>query len=67
MSDNITVAVWIETNRVGSRQVREVVIDREEWDEMSDDDKDTMLHETMEDMLQWGWEVTSTFTRKERG
>lgn len=57
MSDTVKVTVRISTNKVGSECKDEIEFDREEWDAMTDDQKDEVCQEVAFNYMEWGWEV----------
>lgn len=57
MADQITVKVFIRTNKVGSECRDSFEVDREEWESMTDEDKDEMARDAAFNYLDWGYEV----------
>lgn len=56
MTDTAKVRVWISTNKVGSECSDVVEFDREEWEAMSDSDKEDALRDTAFNHMEWGWQ-----------
>lgn len=56
MKDTVKIKVWISTNKVGSKCSDVVEFDREEWESMSDKDKEDALQYAAFDYMEWGWE-----------
>lgn len=57
MGDTVKVKVWISTNKVGSKCEDTIEIDREEWESMTDDEKDDACQDAAFNHLDWGWKV----------
>jgi hypothetical protein len=55
VSDKIIVTVTVSTNRVGSQCKEIVQVDREDWEGMSNRDRDEFTREIMFGMIDWGW------------
>jgi len=56
MKDIVKIKVWISTNKVGSECSDVVEFDREEWESMSDKDKEDVLQDAAFNYMEWGWE-----------
>ncbi|MBS6362130.1 hypothetical protein [Burkholderia sp.] len=56
MSGKIKVRIWAMTNRVGSKSHRTVEVDREDWESLSDLEKDSALQDEIWNLIEWGWE-----------
>ena len=56
MSETVKIRVYISTNRVGSECSDIVEFEREEWDAMSDSDREDALRDTAFNYMAWGWE-----------
>jgi hypothetical protein len=56
MSDTVKVRVYISTNKVGSECSDVVEFEREDWNSMSDQDKEDALQDTAFSYMEWGWE-----------
>ena len=57
MGDTVKVQVWNSTNKVGSECKDTIEIDREEWEAMTDDEKDDACQDAAFNYLDWGWKV----------
>lgn len=57
MSERIKIRYFVETNKVGSRVERFVEFDKEDWDEMSESEKDEMMQEYMFELISWDYKV----------
>ena len=57
MGDTVKVQVWISTNKVGSKCEDTAEFDREEWESMTDDEKDDLCKDTAFNNMDWGWRV----------
>jgi len=57
MSEYITIEIYARTNRVGSKDTADIEIDREEWEAMSDSEKEERMFQKMVDnnLFEWGW------------
>ena len=53
MSDKINIEVWIRTNKVGSDCYQTIDFNKEEWEEMSDEEKDEICKEVTFEYLEW--------------
>lgn len=53
------IKVWVCTNKVGSKSVREIEINDDEWNEMEESEKDDICMETMNEMIEWGYKTLS--------
>lgn len=56
MEDVQKITVWVETDKVGSRCEAEVEIEKELWDEMSEDERIEELQQEIWNMCEWGYE-----------
>ena len=56
MSDTVKVRVYISTNKVGSECSDIVEFEREDWEAMSDQDKEDALQDMAFSYMEWGWE-----------
>jgi hypothetical protein len=56
--ETITVVVYARTKYIHSRDEYRLEVDKEEWKEMSEEDRDLMCEEVMhQQILEWGYEV----------
>lgn len=55
MSDKVIVKVSISTQKVGSECVDELEFDREDWEAMTDEQKDEVCQEAAFGMMEWYW------------
>lgn len=53
----IKVKVSIRTDKVGSECVDTIEFDPDEWEGMSDDEREHACQEVAFNYLDWGWEV----------
>lgn len=56
MSDTVKIRVRISTNKVGSECIDELEFAREDWDAMSDDEKEAACREAAFNFMEWNWE-----------
>ena len=56
MSDTVKIRCYIHTNKVGSECTDIVEIDREEWEDMDEGERDEYLQECAFQMMEWGYE-----------
>lgn len=54
------VKVSVSTNRLGSESTRIIEFDKEEWDEMSEKDREETCLEIMYEMIGWDYEVVDS-------
>jgi len=52
----VKIRVWISTRMVGSTCYDEVEIDREDWEAMTDDEKEDSMRAAALENTDWGWE-----------
>lgn len=52
----MNITVWAKTNKVGSESETSFEIDKEEWDNMSEEDREDLCREHLENIIEWGWE-----------
>lgn len=55
MSNTVTVEVFIQTNKIGSKCTDTIEFDREEWDAMSEEKRDEACRDVAFNMGEWGW------------
>lgn len=55
--EKVTIIVTGWTDRVGSKTSEEVVIDKEEWDEMCEKEREAHLYEEALKMFDWDWKI----------
>lgn len=56
MSESIVITVYARTNKVGSDSTRELEFDRDEWEGMSEDERQAACRDVMFEMIEWGWD-----------
>lgn len=56
MGEQIKIKVWIRTNKVGSKCEDTIEFDKEDWESMSDDEKEEVCRDTAFNMGDWGFE-----------
>lgn len=56
MSDEIEISITVSTDKVGSECKDSLIVDREDWENMSDDEKDEECKETAFQMIDWSYE-----------
>lgn len=56
-SDIVKVSWYIATNKVGSECRGVAEFDREEWESMSDSEKEEVVQEVAFEWMEWSWEV----------
>ena len=59
LSDYIEVEVWCSIGLVGCKLKQRVTVDREEWEEMSDMDKEDYCRDIAFESFEWGWNEVS--------
>jgi len=52
----IKITVSGSTGILGSRNESTFIVDREEWEEMTDDEKDGLARETLFEFVEWDWQ-----------
>lgn len=57
MSDTITIRMNVGIGLVGCTRTVDVKVDREEWEEMIDVDRDSYMYEEMVKVIEWGYEA----------
>ncbi len=57
--DKIKVKVSVSTWKVGSQTETELEFNRDEWEEMSDEERDDICREQMFELIEWNYEVVS--------
>lgn len=55
--DTVTIRCWIRTDKVGSRCEESFDVPRDEWDAMSDKEKEEDAMQVAFNMGEWGYEV----------
>lgn len=58
--NSMRIKVWAKTNIVGSKSCHEFDIDEEEWNNMSDDERDDFCQEKLWNLIDWGYEEAPT-------
>jgi hypothetical protein len=53
----VIVVVSVATPLVGSRYEMDLDFDADEWNEMSEAEREKTCREAMFDMIEWNWEV----------
>jgi hypothetical protein len=56
VSEKVKIKMWVTTDRVGSKSTRTLEFDREDWDVMSDLEKEEAVHDELWRVISWGWE-----------
>jgi hypothetical protein len=53
----VKITIYVATNRVGSKAIREIVVDDEEWELLSMNEKDELMLEELwqTGLVEWGW------------
>ena len=49
------VAVTVSIGLVGCKKTRTLDFDDGDWNAMTDNERDEVLHETAMEMIEWGW------------
>ena len=58
-NDTVKIGYSIRTNKIGSECKGVVEVSREEWDSMTDDQKEALMREHAFEYIEWNWkEVT---------
>jgi hypothetical protein len=55
MVETVKIRVYISTNRVGSECSDEIEFDREEWESMSEDEREDACRDAAFNWMEWGW------------
>jgi len=57
MNDTVEITIWVCTNKVRSEATMTVTFDREEWEEMSEEEREEVMREEYENscLVEWGW------------
>lgn len=55
--EDITIKVWVETNRIGSRNETSFTMPKDEWEEMGEKQRDEICLEALWDLIDWNYEV----------
>ncbi|WP_323016383.1 hypothetical protein [Castellaniella sp.] len=58
MSGIIRIKVEVSTNKVGSDDYNIVEFDRDEWNALTDAQREQYCREVMFEMIEWNWEET---------
>jgi len=56
-SDKVKIRYHVQTDKVGSKTQRFVEIDRNEWEEMPEEERDLFIMDHMFDLITWDYEV----------
>lgn len=51
------IEVWVGTSIVGSKCSRTIEVDIEDWEEMSEEERDQFCQETMWELIDWDYNV----------
>lgn len=57
MRETVKVKVFLRTNKVGSKCEETLEFFCEEWEQMTDDEKEAACLDAAFNMGEWGWEV----------
>jgi hypothetical protein len=57
MSETITVRVYVRTNKIGSECDTELEFDRDEWEAMSEQEREDACRDAVWNMAEWNYEV----------
>ncbi len=57
MSDKIEVKWWVADGYVGKDRPHVLKVDREEWDEMSEDERNNYVYDSALEQISIDWEV----------
>ena len=57
--DEITIEVWVSTWKVGSECKAEITVDREEWEEMTTEERDEICFDAAQSVFEWGYKIKS--------
>ena len=55
MSDVVKISVRVRTDKIGSECEEVVEFDRENWEAMSEEEREAELQETVWNMAEWNW------------
>lgn len=55
MADTVKVTVFIRTNNVGSMCEDVIEFDRDEWESMTEEEREEVCRNTAFNMGEWGW------------
>lgn len=56
MSDTVKIKVSVRTDKVGSKCTDTFEVERDEWDSMSDADKEAICRDVAFNYFEWYWE-----------
>ena len=56
MSETVKIRVYISTNKVGSMCDDIVEFPKDEWEVMSEEERENVLQDTAFNYMEWGWE-----------
>jgi hypothetical protein len=54
---NVKIEYYVRTDKIGSKCEDEVVVDKEEWEGMSEAEKDEFILGHVWDRAEWGYDV----------
>ena len=57
MSDVVKVKVWVKTDIVNSTCEDVIELDREEWESMTEDQREDFCRDVVWNMAEWGYEA----------
>lgn len=53
----VKIKVSVGTRKVGSRTDTEIEIDAEDWEDMSEEEREQFCMEAMFEMIDWDWKL----------
>ena len=57
MDDEITIEVWVATDKVGSKTTDTFKVLRKDWESSTDEKKDDMCRDVMFSMIEWDYKA----------
>lgn len=50
------IKVWVSVGLAGCTKSEIIEMNKEDWDNMSEKDREDLMHDTVHDMMDWGYE-----------
>jgi hypothetical protein len=57
--NEVILRYWIQTDKIGSKIINEMEVDDEDWQSMSEDEREELARDAAFERMEWGWEVKS--------
>ena len=55
MAETIEIKVWVSTEKIGSECSTTLEFYKEDWEEMTDSERDEACRDSMFEMIEWGY------------